>query len=421
MSGRPRSRVRPIDLVGLASFGLRTRTLRSALSALGIAIGVATLVAVLGISQSSSARLIDELDRLGTNLLTVTPSSSFGGGTATLPSTARAMVERIAPVQGAAAIGDVQASVYRNDRIDPANTDAITVLAASPDLLSTLQGRLARGRFLGHATARFPAVVLGADTARALGIDRAGGSVLLWLGHRWFSVLGILEPVALAPELDRTALIGFPMAASMAQRALAPAEIYVRVSPDDVGQVGAVLAATADPARPQDVSIARPSDALAARAAARTTFQGLFLALGGLALAVGGIGIANMMVLGVLERRSEIGLRRALGATRRQIAAQFLAEAVLISLAGGLAGMLLGSLATALYASSRAWRVVIPPSALVAGIGVSLAVGAVAGLYPAIRAARLAPSEALRTTDYSWTRIQPRTAAATAGTSAFRP
>lgn len=353
---------------------------------------------MLGISQSSSARLIDELDHLGTNLLTVTPSSIFGGGPASLPSPSRAMIQRIAAVQGAAAIGDVQASVYRNDRIDAANTDAITVLAASTDVVSTLEARLARGRFLDRATSRYPTVVLGADSARALGIDVANGSVQLWIGHRWFSVIGILDPVALAPELDRTALIGFPIAATMGHHTPAPAEIYVRVAPDDTGPVEAVLAATANPARPQDVSIARPSDALAARAAAKTTFQGLFLALGALALAVGGIGIANMMVLGVLERRSEIGLRRALGATRRQIAAQFLAEAVLISLAGGIAGMLLGSLTTAAYASSRAWRVVIPPNALALGLLVSLAVGAIAGLYPAIRAARLAPSEALRAT-----------------------
>jgi putative ABC transport system permease protein len=398
MRDAPRSRIRPFDIVGLASFGLRTRRLRSALSALGIAIGIATLVAVLGISQSSSARLIDQLNRLGTNLLTVTPSSIFGGATASLPSPSRAMIRRIASVQSAAAIGDVQANVYRNDRIDPANTDAITVFAASPELVSTLQGSVERGRFLDRATARYPAVVLGADAARVLGIDRADGRAQLWLGHRWFSVIGILDPVALAPELDRTALIGFPMAATMAHRAPAPAEVYVRVAPDNVGPVEAVLAATANPARPQDVSVARPSDALAARAAAKTAFQGLFLALGGLALAVGGIGIANMMVLGVLERRSEIGLRRALGATRRQIATQFLAEAVLISLVGGVVGVLIGSLTTASYASSRGWRVVIPPTVLLAGLIVSLAVGAVAGVYPAIRAARLAPSEALRST-----------------------
>jgi putative ABC transport system permease protein len=203
---------------------------------------------VLGISQSSRARLIDELDHLGTNLLTVTPSSMFGGGPASLPSPAPAMIRRIASVQGAAAIGDVQASVYRNDRIDPANTDAISVFAASPDLVSTLQARIARGRFLDRATARYPAVVLGADSALALGIDRADGGVQLWLRQRWFSVIGILDPVALAPELDRTALIGFPIAAAMAHHAPAPAEIYVRVAPDDIGPVEAVLAATANPA-----------------------------------------------------------------------------------------------------------------------------------------------------------------------------
>lgn len=393
-----RSRMRPQDIAGLAAFGIRTRTLRSALSALGIAVGVATIVAVLGISQSSSARLIAQLNQLGTNLLTVTPSSLFSGGRPALPSTSPGMVQRIGPVQAASAIGDVPANVFRSDRIDPANTDAITVYAALPNLMATLVGRLAHGRFLDSATDRFPAVVLGSTTAQALGVDRADGRVELWIAHRWFTVLGILEPIPLAPELDRTALIGFPFAASLLHRTPAPAEIYVRVDPDNVAAVESVLPATADPAHPQNVSVARPSDALAARAAARTAFQGLFLALGGLALAVGGIGIANMMVLGVLERRTEVGLRRALGARRRHIAIQFLAEAILISLAGGLAGALLGSVTTVTYASIRGWQVEIPPAAIAIGVAVSAVVGSLAGAYPALRASRLAPTDALRST-----------------------
>jgi putative ABC transport system permease protein len=391
------SRLRPLDAVILAGFGVRTRTLRSVLSAIGIAIGVATIVAVLGISQSSSAQLIDQLNRLGTNLLTVTPSSLFGDSPPTLPATSPAMVQRIGPVQAASAVGDVTANIYRNDRIDPANTDAITVYAALPNLLTTLQGHPAQGRFLDAATDRYPTVVLGATTAQTLGIDRTDGTAQLWLAHRWFTVIGILEPVPLAPELDRTALISFPIAASIAHHTPPPAEIYVRVNPDNVDPVESVLAATVNPAQPQNVSIARPSDALAARAAAKTTFQGLFLALGGLALAVGGIGIANMMVLGVLERRTEIGLRRALGATKQHIATQFLTEAMLISLTGGTAGILIGSLTTATYATLRHWQIVIPPTAIITGITVSATVGTLAGIYPATRAARLAPTDALRT------------------------
>jgi putative ABC transport system permease protein len=394
-----RSRLRAIDGLALAGLGVRTRRLRTALSAAGVALGVATLVAVLGISQSSSQQLIAQLDRLGTNLLIVAPSQLLGGGgpSATLPATSSAMVGRIGPVQSASAIGDVNAGVYRNDRINAANTGAITVYAARTNLLGTLQARLSAGQFLNGASQHFPAVVLGSQSAQVLGVDRANGTIQLWLGHRWFSVVGILQPVTLAPELDRSALIGFPEASTLQGSDALPVEIYVRVDPDNVNAVEAVLAATANPAQPQNVSVSRPTDALAARADAKAAFRGLFLALGAVALVVGGVGIANMMFLAVFERRGEIGLRRALGATRAHIAAQFLAESVLISGIGGVTGLVAGSLVTAIYAHQRHWSTVIPTSGLLGGAAAAIVVGALAGLYPAIRAARMAPTEALRT------------------------
>ena len=393
-----RSRLRPADVVSLARLGLTGRPLRALLSAVGIALGVATLVAVTGISGSSRAQLIAEIDALGTNMLTVTPGQALGGGQAVLPATAPAMVARIGPVQSAAAIGDVAASVYRNDRIPAANTDAITVYSATTNLLRTVQGHLARGAFLNQATARFPAAVLGASAASALGIDQAGGRVQVWLGGHWFAVAGILEPVSLAPELDRAVLIGLPIARSLLHARSAPAEIYVRAAPASVAAVEGVLAATADPASPQNVAITNPADALTARADATAAFSGLLLALGAVALLVGGVGIANVMVIAVLERRGEIGLRRALGATRTHIAAQFIAESTLLALLGGIAGALLGGFATTGYAYLRNWTAVVPGSALAATVAVALAVGAVAGVYPALRAARLSPAEALRTT-----------------------
>jgi putative ABC transport system permease protein len=392
-----RSRLRPADTWALAAHGLAGRPVRALLSALGIALGVATLVAVLGISGSSRAQLIAQIDALGTNMLTVTPGQSLTGGQATLPTTAPAMVRRIGPVQSAAAIGQVNANVYRNDRIPAANSDAITVYSAQPGLLRTLQGHLARGRFLNPATARLPAVVLGASTAAALGVDRADGTIQLWLGNHWFAVVGILEPVPLAPELDRAALIGFPVAHSLLGARGSPVEIYVRVDPVSVAAVEGVLAATADPAAPQNVTITNPADALTARADASVAFQSLFLALGGIALLVGGIGIANVMVISVLERRGEIGLRRALGATRTHIAAQFVAESALLALAGGTGGAVLGGFATTVYATARHWSAVVPPPTLAAALAAAVAVGAVAGVYPALRAARLSPAEALRT------------------------
>lgn len=393
----PQSRLRTADIWPLAVLGLRGRPARAVLSAAGVALGVATMVAVLGISSSSRAQLVTEIDALGTNLLTVTPGQSFGGQSVTLPKSAPAMVARIGPVLGASAIGDVSANVYRSNYISPANTEAITIYAANTNLLSTLQGSISQGQFLNGATSHYPAVVLGAAAAAALGIDRADGSTVVWLGNQWFNVVGILQPLALAPELDRTALIGFPVAETVLHADGSPVQIYVRTNPTSVAAVQSVLAATADPAAPQDASVANPTDALTARADASAAFQSLFLALGAVALIVGGIGIANVMVIAVLERRGEIGLRRALGAERAHIGIQFVAEAALLAAIGGTSGSILGAAATATYATARHWHTVVSLPLLLAAIALALLVGATAGLYPALRASRLSPSEALRT------------------------
>lgn len=392
------SRMRPADLWPVALAGIVIRPARSILSALGIALGIATMVAVLGISASSRAQLVAEIDALGTNLLTVTPGQAFGGPAATLPVTAPAMIARIGPVIDDAAIGEVAASIYRSDRIPAANTNAITVYWAGPGLLHTLQGHIAKGTFLTAASARYPAVVLGPYAAQALGIDRADGSALVWIGNRWFAVTGILDQLALAPELDRAALVGQPIARHLLHAGVRPVQIYVRTNPANVPAVEAVLAATANPSAPQDVTVNDPADALAARAVATTAFQGLFLALGAVALLVGGIGIGNVMVIAVLERRNEIGLRRALGASRRHISFQFATEAIILAGAGGTGGAALGAIATAAFAAARHWHAVVSLPSLAAAVGIALAVGGLAGLYPAIRAAQLPPAEALRLT-----------------------
>ena len=389
------SRVRAADVGPLALLGLRGRPVRAALSATGVAIGVATLVAVLGISASSQAQLIAQIDALGTNLLTVSPSA-FTGGTTSLPPGAPAMIARIGPVTSDAATADLEVQVYRNQRIPSVNSQGITVKAADLGLLTAVQGHLWSGRFLNAATAQLPAVVLGHDAAAALGVDKADGEVSVWLGNQWFDVVGILEPVPLAPELDLSAIVGFPAAHQLLHREAPPTEVYVRADPTSVAAVTSVLAATADPSAPQNVSVANPSDALAARADASTAFQSLFLSLGAIALLVGGIGIANVMVIGVLERRGEIGLRRAMGARRVHIGVQFLGEAATLSLLGGVAGAVFGALAVVIYASLRHWSTTVPLAALAGAVGVALAVGAVGGLYPAWRASRLSPAEALR-------------------------
>ena len=391
------SRLHPRDVLRVGGVGLRTRRLRASLSAAGVAIGIAAMVAVLGLSGSSRADLLSQLDELGTNLVTVAPGQTFTGEDATLPREAVGMIARIGPVQAVSATADVEATVRKTDRIPAGETGGIGVKAADTHLLHTLGATVARGAFLNAATASHPVVALGAVAAERLGVDRADGSVQVWLGEQWFTVVAILDPVPLAPEIDRSALVGFPAAARLLGHDGAPGKVYLRADPAAVDDVRAVLAATANPASPDEVQVSRPSDALAARAAASDAFTGLFLGLGAVALLVGGVGIANVMVISVLERRPEVGLRRALGATRRHVAVQFLTESLLLSAVGGVAGVVLGTLVAAVYASSRSWAVVVPVVGVVGGVGAALLIGAVAGLYPALRAARLSPTEALRT------------------------
>jgi putative ABC transport system permease protein len=389
------SRLLPVDVLRVGSVGLHTRRLRAGLSALGIAIGIAAMVAVLGISESSKADLIAQLDRLGTNLLTVAPGQTFLGENAKLPEEAGPMAGRIGPVESVSQVEALDATVRRTSLIPEEETGGISVRAADLDLLVTLGGSMRAGVFLNAATARYPAVVLGAVAAERLGIDRVG--VRVWLGGRWFTVVGILEPVELAPDLDSSALVGLPVAEELLGAEGSATTIYVRSQPDDIDDVRSVLPATVNPEHPEEATVGRPSDALEARAAAKTAFTALFLGLGAVALLVGGVGIANVMVISVLERRSEIGLRRALGATKGHIRSQFLAESLLLAAAGGTAGVALGAIVTAAYAANRGWAVALPWYVPLAGIGAAIAIGVVAGLYPAMRAARLSPTEALRT------------------------
>jgi putative ABC transport system permease protein len=392
------SGLHPGDLLRVASVGLRSRRLRASLSALGIAIGIAAMVAVLGISESSKSNLLAALDKLGTNLLVVEPGEGFiGNEDAVLPTTAETMLRRIAPVEDVSSVTSVDATVLRTDLAPSEQTGGITVKAADTRLLDTLVGQMADGEWLDEARAGLPVVVLGSEAAERLGITDVGDGVQVWLGEQWFTVIGIMEPFELAPDLDTSAIIGRDIATAELGAAETPGTIYLRTDPDKVDDVQAVIAPTANPDNPDQVEVSRPSDAIEARAAASNAFTALFLGLGAVALLVGGVGIANVMVISVLERRSEIGLRRALGATRRHVSVQFLSEALLLSAAGGVAGVLLGAAVTAAYDMARGWDIVVPVIGLAGGLAAALAIGAVAGLYPATRAARLAPTDALRT------------------------
>ena len=400
-------RLRLGDWLRVASVGLRARPQRAALSALGIAIGTAAIVAVLGLSSSSQAGLLAEIDRLGTNLLTVTSGRSLTGGDVSLPQESTARISHLADARAVSSTAVVKDRfVYRNPMIPVGSTGGLQVQAADLDLLSVLGTGVSGGRWLNPATAREPVTVLGAGAARQLGIDRVHPGLRVWIAHRWWSVGGILEPSPLAPDVDTSAFVGYVAAERyLGYRSLVGAEIatgppstiYVRAATGHEVDVQALLARTANPIAPSEVGVSQPSDALTARAAAAGAFDSLFLGLGVVALIVGAVGVANIMVISVLERRSEIGLRRALGATKGQIRGQFLAESILVAVIGGVVGVLLGAAATAIYATAKGWAVVIPPEAWSGGVAAAVVIGAVAGLMPAIRASRLTPTEALRT------------------------
>ncbi|KRV47609.1 ABC transporter permease [Wenjunlia vitaminophila] len=393
---RPRpARLSAVDVIRVGGSGLRSRPVRVFLSALGIAIGIAAMIGVVGISTSSQEELDRKLDALGTNLLTAGPGQSFGGDQAHLPDEAVGMVAAADAVESVSAVGRVSAEVYRNDHVPEEQTGGIGVYAARTDLPRTVGAQVVDGRWLDAANARYPCVVLGARAAAHLGVHRADPGTRVWLGDRWFTVVGVLAPNELVPELDSAALVGWPVARQELGFDGYATTVYTRAEESAVGDLQGVLGATVNPEHPNEVQVSRPSDALAAKQATDDALSGLLLGLGAVALLVGGVGVANTMVISVLERRAEIGLRRSLGATHGQIRTQFLCESLLLSALGGLGGVVLGIAVTAGYAGYQGWPTLVPLWATVGGVAATLVIGGLAGFYPAVRASRLPPTEAL--------------------------
>jgi len=396
-----RSRLRAGDLLRTATIGLRTRKLRAVLSGLAVAVGIAAVVSVLGITRSSESALLAEIDRIGTNLLTVTNGQDLSGQEVELPAQAGGMIGRAAGVLHVAATAEESSfGIYRTSKMPRYATNGLGLRACDGNLLATLGGTVRLGSYLNAATSRYPAAVLGYQAATALGI--ASLPARIWVSDpggvtgRWLTVVGILDPVPLAPEIDSSVLVGFPVARQMFGYDGHPSRIYVRTITSQTARTSALLGRTAWPDHPEQVQVSRPSDALTARIAVQDAQTTLFLGLGAIAILAGGLGIANVMVISVLERRPEIGLRRAVGATRAHVGGQFLVEALLLSAAGGVTGAAAGAVVTVAVARAHGWSPAVPAVGLWGGLAVAVAVGAAAGGYPALRAARLSPTDALR-------------------------
>ncbi|MGF1597250.1 MAG: ABC transporter permease [Acidimicrobiales bacterium] len=391
------ARMRTADLFRTALDGLRAKSLRTFLTAVGIAAGIGSMVSVIGISSSSRADVVAQIDRLGTNLLAVQATPSLVPGRDDgLPPNSVERLRRIPATEHAAALTPLDVGVTRNDLLAPGRNGGVTVAATEPELVDTLSAAIADGRFISAGDTGLPLTVLGAEAARRLGIDGSGGRRAVVIGGHRFAVVGVLETLPLNPDVDRMVLVGTGVAGLLFGTDPAPETVYVRVDPASVAAVAGVAARTADPADPDGVAVSRPSEALEVQAAIDDALANLLIGLGAVALLVGAIGIANVMVIAVVERRVEIGVRRALGATRRHIAVQFVAESAALAALGGVIGIGLGAAVTIGYSTYRGWPIDVP----VDGLGLSavgaLVLGAVAGTYPAARASRLDPAEAVR-------------------------
>lgn len=389
-----RSRLRLRDRIGTGLSGLGSRPGRTLLTALGIALGIASMVTVVGISSSSKADLLAELDELGTNLLQVRPGQSLFGDDAVLPTDAQVMLRAVPTVLDAAGVTTISGDVARNEHDD--DPYGLSIVATDGRLTDILQLELASGNAIDDTTQQLPVAVLGSVAAERLAISDVHGGPTVSIDGLKFQVIGILESHPLHPDLDRAVLVGEAHVRNDLGIDPNHSSVYVRVDPTLLDATRPILARTANPTSPNEVEVSRPSDALEAQTKVDQNLQNLLLALGGVALLVGGVGIANIMVISVIERRSEIGLRRALGATRGHISSQFVIEAAALSTLGGALGLGIGVGATWAYANSQEWTLAIPLPALLAGIVAALAIGAFAGLYPAAKAARLDPAEAVR-------------------------
>lgn len=391
------TKLRFSDLLRTAWLGVASRPQRTALASLGVALGIASLTALTGAAASNQAQLLADLDRMGANLAIVTATPGPDDVPVPLPHTAP---ERIQRVDGVADVGVFETApedvhVYRTDLVPATETNGLQVAVARPDVLRAIEATLASGRWFDDATRALPVTVLGRTAADRLGITTPGDRV--WIGGHWYGVIGILDSAGLATEIDTAAILGDRWVRNSfdATDVGDLSAIYVRAEPGRIDQIADTLPSAASPGSPF-VTVNTLTELADARTTADDSLNTLGFALAGIALLVGAVGIANTMVVTVLERRGEIGLRRSLGARSVHIAVQFLTEAATLALIGGVAGLALGATAATIVAAVSRQPVVIPAEVAAVSPGIAVLVGALAGLAPALRAARLSPTLALR-------------------------
>jgi len=391
-----KQRLKIKDLFFVALYGVRARRGRAALTSIGIGIGIAAIVAVTGISASGRADLLATLESLGTNLIKASPQAGFFGTQEKLPDGVVGMVERIGPVEEVTSTTQTDLIVRRSDFISEFEGGGISTIVTSPELLQVVGGNLIEGRFIQDGLSNIPVTVLGSVTASRLGINTLDTPTKILIGNEWFGVVGIIDELKIHPDLDRSVFIGYGVAKTLFDIDKEPTTIYVRANPTYIEDVVEVIAPSMNPENPDQVQVSRPSDALEAQEAADAAFTNLLLGLGSVALLVGGVAIANVMVMSVLERRMEIGVRRSIGATRREIRYQFLLESIVLSGIGGLVGVVLGTGVTLGYTNYTDIVFSIPVSQVLGAILLALLIGAISGVYPAIKASKIQPAEAVR-------------------------
>ena len=390
-----KNKLRTRDLFFVAVYGVKARKGRAALTSIGIGIGIAAIVAVSGIAASGSADLLSTLESLGTNLVKASPQAGFFGTQEELPEGVIGMVERIGPVEEVTSTTQTDLLVRRSNFISEFEGGGISTIVTSSELLNVIGGKLSEGRFITDGLADLPVTVLGSVTAKRLGITNLSKPTKILIDDEWFGVIGIVEELKIHPDLDRSVFIGYGAAKKLFDINEEPTTIYLRANPTFIEDVVEVIAPSMNPENPDQVEVSRPSDALEAQQAVEASFTNLLLGLGSVALLVGGVAIANVMVMSVLERRMEIGVRRSIGATRREIRYQFLLESVVLSGIGGLVGVMLGSLITLAYTNYTNIVFSIPVWQILGAVVLALLIGAISGVYPAIKASKIQPAEAV--------------------------